>query len=83
VIASSTTAFPEVVGDAGLLVDPDDIDGWAAAMALLLAEPGRRADLAARGRERAARFSWVASADALVSAYHRAFDHIAEGRDHS
>jgi glycosyltransferase involved in cell wall biosynthesis len=71
VIASSVAALPEVVGDAGLLVDPDDVEGWSDAMTLLLNDPSRCRDLISRGREQAARFSWNASADALVRAYRR------------
>ena len=49
VIVSTATALPEVVGDAGLLVDPDDIEGWAEAMRLLLDDPVRRTELIDRG----------------------------------
>jgi alpha-1,3-rhamnosyl/mannosyltransferase len=80
VIASSSTALPEVVGDAGLLVDPDDIDGWSEAMTMLLGDRDRSGDLVARGRERAARFSWSASAEALVAAYRCGRERIADGR---
>jgi glycosyltransferase involved in cell wall biosynthesis len=52
VIASGVTALPEVVGDAGLLIDPDDVDGWANAMQRLLVDADLRARLIAAGRER-------------------------------
>ncbi len=57
VIASATTAIPEVVADAGLLVDPTDEDAIAGAMLALAANPTLRAGLAARGRGRGAAFS--------------------------
>jgi glycosyltransferase involved in cell wall biosynthesis len=76
VIASSATALPEVVGDAGLLVDPDDVEGWTEAMELLLTDPGRCEEFAERGRQRASRFSWVASAESLVTAYRQALGRL-------
>ena len=72
VIASSNTALPEVLGGSGLLLDPDDQDGWADAMTALLGDPIQRAGLVERGRRRAAEFDWSTSALALVSAYERA-----------
>ncbi|HVN50983.1 MAG TPA: glycosyltransferase family 1 protein, partial [Acidimicrobiales bacterium] len=77
VIASTATALPEVVGDAGLLVDPDDVEGWAAAMRTLLEDPSTRRDLAERGYARAGEFSWERSVEALGAAYDAAFDRIA------
>ena len=62
VVAVGTSSIPEVVGDAGLLVARSDASLLAAALARLVAEPETRAALAARGRERAARFTWEATA---------------------
>jgi len=72
VIAANATALPEVVGDAGVLVDPDDVTGWAAAMFEVATDDDRRAALVHAGRARVAEFQWAASADALVDAYRRA-----------
>jgi glycosyltransferase involved in cell wall biosynthesis len=72
VIASSNTALPEVLAGAGLLLDPDDVDGWAGAMSVLLSDPGRGARLVELGHRRAAQFDWDTSALALAGAYHRA-----------
>jgi glycosyltransferase involved in cell wall biosynthesis len=58
VIAASTSSLPEVGGDAALYVDPRDAEALAAAMARIVSEPDLREDLAARGRARAATFSW-------------------------
>jgi alpha-1,3-rhamnosyl/mannosyltransferase len=76
VIASTATALPEVVGDAGLLVDPYDTDGWVAAMRRLLDDPVERTALAERGYARAGEFSWQRSVEALSAAYDAAFDRI-------
>lgn len=69
VVASDTSAIPEVAGDAALLVDPTDEDAVAAALRRLLQEPDLREDLSRRGRERAAAFSWEATARATLGVY--------------
>jgi glycosyltransferase involved in cell wall biosynthesis len=71
VVASSRGALPEVVGDAGVLVSPDDARGLAAAIEALLASPERRAQLSAAGMARAATFTWDAAARALRDACRR------------
>lgn len=58
VVASTTSSLPEVVGNAGLLVDPYDVPGLAAAMERLLDDPALRDRLIAAGRERVALFRW-------------------------
>lgn len=72
VITSSAPACPEVVGDAGLVVHPDDIAGLAVAMTRVLREPGLSADLRARGLARAQHFSWSDSARRLLGELERA-----------
>lgn len=68
VVASTAGALPEVVGDAGQLVDPHDTAAWTAALASLLDD---RAALAqgAGGPARAAAFTWTAAAAATRRAY--------------
>jgi glycosyltransferase involved in cell wall biosynthesis len=68
VVASSRGALPEVVGDAGVLVSPDDARGLAAAIAGLLADPERCARLRTAGMARAATFTWDAAARSLRDA---------------
>ncbi|MBI4798316.1 MAG: glycosyltransferase family 4 protein [Desulfarculus sp.] len=66
VVASRLGGVPEVVADCGLLVPPKDDQALAQAVDSLLDDPARRADLAARGRERVAReFTWPACAARL------------------
>ena len=67
VITSSAPACPEVVGDAALIVGPDDVDGLAAAMLRLACEPGLAGALRARGLVRAAEFSWHEGAGRLLA----------------
>jgi glycosyltransferase involved in cell wall biosynthesis len=71
VITSTAPACPEVVGDAALTVDPDDVDGLTRAMLRLVQEPGLAAELRARGLARARHFSWADSARRLLAELER------------
>jgi glycosyltransferase involved in cell wall biosynthesis len=66
VIASSEGGYPELVGDAAILVPPDDAGALADALEHLVAYPGERERLAQRARPQAARHTWDATADALA-----------------
>ena len=66
VLAVDGPGVREVCGDAALLVEPD---GLAAGVAAMAGDAGLRRDLAARGHERAGRFTWQASARAHLRAY--------------
>jgi alpha-1,3-rhamnosyl/mannosyltransferase len=74
VIASDRTALPEVVGGAGILLNPDDVDGWAHAMLRLLDDDGFRTELIAAGRERVRSFSPEEAARRQVAAYRLALE---------
>jgi glycosyltransferase involved in cell wall biosynthesis len=71
VIASSTTVFPETVGDAGILVDPLNPDEAAKAMCSIINEPLLVADLRERGLERASRYTWKRAAEATLAVYQK------------
>jgi glycosyltransferase involved in cell wall biosynthesis len=58
VIASNSSSLPEVVGSAGLLIDPYDVGGLANAMMRILDDSPLREQLILAGRERAAEFTW-------------------------
>ena len=72
VICSNTTSLPEVVGEAAVTFDPARIDDIADALRRVLTDPALRADLAGRGRARAAHFSWRTTAELTLAAYRRA-----------
>lgn len=69
VIAADRSSLPEVVGDAGLLIDPEDPFDLAAALARLLDDAELRAELGRRGVERARRFSWPLGARRLADLF--------------
>ena len=72
VVASNAGAIPEVVGSAGLLLDPQDVDGWAEAMARLWTDDVLWGELRAKGLERAAQFSWQRAARETLAVYQEA-----------
>ncbi|CAN5166602.1 glycosyltransferase family 1 protein [soil metagenome] len=69
VIAADAAALPEVVGPAGRLVAPDDVEGWAGAMKELIVDAQVRGPLAAAGLERARHFTVSRAAGLLEDAY--------------
>jgi glycosyltransferase involved in cell wall biosynthesis len=58
VITSNVTALPEVVGDAGILVSPNDIEGLASALVRVLTDSGLRDSMCQKSLGRAKFFSW-------------------------
>jgi glycosyltransferase involved in cell wall biosynthesis len=69
VIASNTSAIPEVVGDAGITVNPTDVTEIAAAMKQILIDPYLAAELSESGRKRAAFFSWDVATHETLAVY--------------
>jgi glycosyltransferase involved in cell wall biosynthesis len=72
VLAGNRTSLPEVVGDAGLLVDPFDVRALMQAMASLIDDGELRARLRIKGLERAKLFDWRETARLTLKAYERA-----------
>ena len=68
VVATRAGSIPEVAGDGAALVPVGDPDALAGALAAVLDDDARRAELIAAGRTNVARFSWRATATALVHA---------------
>ena len=71
-ITSNVSSLPEIVGQAGLLVSPDDQAGLVDAMERLLHDPRLREKLRALALEQAARFSWQETARATAEIYAQA-----------
>jgi glycosyltransferase involved in cell wall biosynthesis len=69
VVGSNTSSLPEVVGDAGVLVDPDDVAGIADALIRLLRDDAFHIEMQQRAMHQAARFSWAKTAQATFAAY--------------
>ncbi len=71
VIGYRAGAVEEVVGDAGVLVDPRDRDALGEALAAYLGDSARQRDLRSRARPRAAVFSWDRAAADTLAVYRR------------
>jgi glycosyltransferase involved in cell wall biosynthesis len=80
VVASNRGSLPEVVGDAGLLVDPDEPAALAHAIDRVITDPGLRSTLSRRGLDRANEFTWAHTARAVRSAYEDAISAFRERR---
>jgi glycosyltransferase involved in cell wall biosynthesis len=71
VVGVRAGATPETVGDAGLLVDPGDAEGFADAMEQAAFDEAVRARLIPAGHAQAARFTWQRAAASTLDLYHR------------
>jgi glycosyltransferase involved in cell wall biosynthesis len=71
VVVSDRGSLPEVVGEAGVQVNPDDPEAIAAGLSKVLSDPDRRRRLAEAGLARAARFSWERAARETLEVYRR------------
>jgi glycosyltransferase involved in cell wall biosynthesis len=71
VVAAKSASLPEVVGDAGLLVEPHDSTALADAIVRLLAEPELRSELRERGLRRSQTFTWQEAAERTLEVYQR------------
>ena len=68
-IATNVSAIPEVVGDTGILLDPQDVTGLTEAMITLTSAPDIRASMSARALQRSRRFSWDQCANETRQVY--------------
>lgn len=69
-ITSSTSALPEIAGDAAVLVNPENAEELAEAMGRLLEDHGLRESLRARGLERVKEFTWKRAASRTAALYY-------------
>lgn len=69
VITTAVSSLPEVVGDAAVLVEPGQTQALCRAMAEVLSDERRRADMVERGLVRAKRFSWSEAARFTLNLY--------------
>lgn len=74
VLAARASSLPEVTGDAALLLDPKSDTAWKDALLRICREPALRAELAAKGLERAHRFRWEDCAVQTLAVYRRALE---------
>jgi glycosyltransferase involved in cell wall biosynthesis len=66
VLASNRSSLPEIVGDGGIVVDPEDLRQIAQAMIRLVSDRDLRRQLSVRAIQQASRFNWTKSAERLL-----------------
>ena len=71
VITSKTSSLPEVLGEAGILVDPHNVQELVKAMSQVLTDNSLALIFRRRGREQAEKFSWEKTARATADLYER------------
>ncbi len=71
VVVSDSSSLPEVVGDAGVLVSPADINGLSKQLEHLLLDDGLRERCVRAGLSRAETFTWERAADSLMRIYRK------------
>jgi len=75
VITSNTSSLPEVVGEAGIMVEPRDVSGPIEAMERILTDKRLREEMRIKGLERARQFTWERAARETLKVYHEVFEH--------
>jgi glycosyltransferase involved in cell wall biosynthesis len=71
VIASNSSAMPEVIGNAGILLDPYDVEGWKESITRVLSEKSLQEKLTADGVERSKHFSWKTAASQTLEVFEK------------
>ncbi len=71
VIASDVSSFPEVLGNAGVMLRPDDEDAWVETMGLLLDDEEQRGRMRAQSIARANMFTWERTARETLAVYRK------------
>ncbi|MBL4593578.1 MAG: glycosyltransferase family 4 protein [Flavobacteriales bacterium] len=74
VITSNVTSMPEVVGDAGILVDPFSVDDIAEAMIKVVSDKTLRNELIEKSKIQSKKFSWEKTADSLWNSILKTID---------
>ena len=74
VITSNVSSLPEVAGEAGLCVPPDDVDAWTEALHTVLTDPSWRETARGHGLHAARQYTWQRTAQQTITSYRRALD---------
>lgn len=75
VVASNVSALPEVIGDAAVIVNPENVFDIARGIREILLDPDLRQRVVARGYEQSRRFSWQSTATQVLETYRQVAGH--------
>ena len=76
IIASNATAVPEVIREAGILIDPMDVNHLAREMIRVLTDHSLRDELRRRGIERSSCFDWRRTAQQVFESFGEALNDV-------
>ncbi len=79
-VACEASSIPEIVGDAGFLVPPDDARGMAGAILSILVQPELAGQLRNLGLSRASQFSWRNTAEVTLAVYRQVLEEVSQQR---
>ena len=71
VISSKVSSLPEVIGDAGILINPNDVEELSNAILRVLINNELRAQLSEKGLKQASKFSWKRTTSKIVEVYNK------------
>lgn len=74
VITSNTSSLPEVVGDAGITIDPTNVNELADAMIKIISDTSLKDEMVKKGLKRAKKFSWIRTAKETLSVYEEVYE---------
>ena len=69
VVASNVASIPEVVGDAGLLYNPNDVEGMIRGINLIMNDNNIKTEMIKKGIKQSSNFTWEKSVEKLVNVY--------------
>ena len=79
VISSDTSSMPEVVGDAGILLKPNNLEGWVKAITKINGDDEFHKQLSQKSEIQADGFSWKKTAQQTIDVYHQAIREYRRG----
>lgn len=71
IVASDVSSFPEVIGEAGIMLKPDDEEAWVETMSLLLDDEEKRRRMREQSIARAGMFTWERTARETLAVYRK------------
>lgn len=74
VISSNTSSMPEVIGEAGILLSPDDEDAWVTNIKKVVSSELLQAEMKKKNKKQLEKFSWDKTAEETLRVYKKAYD---------
>ena len=69
VLGSDKTSVPEIIGDAGMITNPDDVEEFAHKLYILVSDKAKRDEYISKGIQRSSAFSWDRTAEETLKVF--------------